>query len=396
MSLLIQNVTHSENLKEIDILLSEGIIRNIAPAGTLTPPSGTEILNGTGCLLLPSLVDAHCHLDKTVYGMDWFVNDLGPRITDRIEYERTARKKLGLEPYRQACRFIELAISHGVLHMRSHVDIDDYNKLDGLRGVLAAKEKYKDFIDIETVAFPQSGLLVRPGTLKWMEEAMASGADLVGGLDPAAIDRDPKGSVDAIFSLAEKYDKPIDIHLHEPGELGAFTMELIAARTKAAGMEGRVSVSHAFCLGSPNTSLVSGLLEKLADAEITIITAAQPAMQAPPVKTLIQAGITVCGGNDNMRDMWSPYGTGDMIERAQFIAMKNGFRTDADLSLAFELCSRAGAELMNLKNYGICQGNQADMLLVRAHNLPECIVTCPKDRIVIRKGQIIAKNGQLR
>ncbi len=81
---------------------------------------------------------------------------------------------------------------------------------------------------------------------------MKAGADVVGGLDPCAIDRDPKGHCDAIFALAERYGKPLDIHLHEPGEMGAFSMDLIFERTRACGLKGQVVISHAFCLGSPD------------------------------------------------------------------------------------------------------------------------------------------------
>ena len=99
------------------------------------------------------------------------------------------------------------------------------------------------------VAFPQSGLLLRPGTLELLETALRNGADIVGGLDPSGIDRDPKGHLDAVFGLCQRHGKPLDIHLHEPGELGAFAMELIIERTLALGMQGKVVVSHAFCLG---------------------------------------------------------------------------------------------------------------------------------------------------
>lgn len=388
MELLIQNVTHPDTLECVDVWIKDEKIAAVEKTGSFSVPKGTEAIDGTGYVLLPTLVDAHAHLDKTVYGMDWFVNKLDYHIKSRIENERTARRELGLDPYRQACRYIERSLSLGVLHMRSHVDVDEFNGLDGLFGVLEAREKYKDLMDLEITAFPQSGILIRPGVAELLDKALEAGADLVGGLDPAAIDRDPKGSVDTIFSIAEKHGKPVDIHLHEPGELGAFSMELIAERTKAAGMEGRVTVSHAFCLGSPDEKLRGRLYEKLADAGISIVTAAQPgAGSVPIVRELLDAGVRVCGGNDNMRDLWSPFGSGDMVERAQFIAMKNNFRRDEDLRLAFDLCTEAGAELMGLKGYGIRPGCQADILLARARNIPECVVTCPADRIVIRKGR---------
>ena len=87
-------------------------------------------------------------------------------------------------------------------------------------GVLATREALAGRVDIQIVAFPQSGLLIRPGTAELLDRALAAGADVLGGLDPCAIDRDPARSLDLLFDLAERHGKPLDIHLHEPGELG--------------------------------------------------------------------------------------------------------------------------------------------------------------------------------
>ena len=38
--------------------------------------------------------------------------------------------------------------------------------------------------------------------------------------------------------------QPLDIHLHEPGDLGAFSMELILERVRAHGMQGQEQPIH--------------------------------------------------------------------------------------------------------------------------------------------------------
>ncbi len=103
------------------------------------------------------------------------------------------------------------------------------------------RAKLRDIIDIEIVAFPQSGLMVMPGTKELLDEALAQGCEVLGGIDPCGIDRDPKGQLDTIFALAVKHQRPIDIHLHETGDLGAFTMELIFERIRANGMQRKVA-----------------------------------------------------------------------------------------------------------------------------------------------------------
>ena len=125
---------------------------------------------------------------------------------------------------------------------------------------------------MQIVAFPQSGMLVRPGTVELLEEALAQGAEVVGGLDPSTIDRDPAEHLDTIFGLAEKYDVDVDIHLHEPGDLGAFSVELIAERTQVLGWQGRVVISHALCLGGIDEPYLDRLIDLLLEDDIAIMS----------------------------------------------------------------------------------------------------------------------------
>src|SRR4051795_8623238 len=200
-----------------DILINGGRI-SCGPA-----PAGVPVLNGGGRLALAGLVEAHTHLDKSLLGMPWYRNEVGPRLIDKIENERAARKALPIDPGRQSRRHAMLAASHGSTVIRSHVDVDTECGVSGIEGVMATRDALADKVTINLVAFPQSGLLVRPGTLQLMEQALRLGAETVGGLDPCAVDRDPKGHLDAVFGLADRFSCGIDIHLHEPGEMGMFS-----------------------------------------------------------------------------------------------------------------------------------------------------------------------------
>ena len=251
----------------------------------------------------------------------------------------------------------------------------------------------RDIIDVEIVAFPQSGLLRRPGTLELMHEAMKLGAEIVGGLDPCAIDRDPKGHLDAIFGLCQTYGRPLDIHLHEPGEMGAFSMDLIIERTRALGMQGKVTVSHAFCLGAPDRDLIDPLIEQLAALDIAIMTTGPASRPAPPVKKLLAAGIRVCSGSDGIRDTWGPYGNGDMLERAMFVGLRNNFRRDDEMALALDVVTTQGAKVMEIAGYGVGVGCNADLLLVPAESVADAIVSRPSHRRVIKRGKIVARDG---
>ncbi|MEL7153451.1 MAG: amidohydrolase, partial [Pseudomonadota bacterium] len=300
----------------VNILIQGGVIREISEGFVC---EGVAIEEGAGAIALPGLVEGHNHLDKTLLGMGWKPHRSGPSLEDRISGERDLREAYGLNPRQQSERLLRQSVAYGTTHMRSHVDVDTQIGLRHVDGVLETREACRDLVDLQLVAFPQSGLMVRKGTLELLDHALAMGCDVVGGLDPCSMDRDPKGYLDAVFGLAERHGKPVDIHLHEAGEMGAFSIELIIERTLALGMQGRVVISHAFCLGMSDRARVAGLVAQLAEANIHIATAAIVSRPNPDARALSDAGVTLFCGNDGVRDTWTPFGNGDMLERAKML-----------------------------------------------------------------------------
>lgn len=376
----------------VDVLIRDGRISELGASIT----ADAIDIDGNNAILIPGLVEAHTHLDKTLLGMPWYRNEVGPRLIDKIENERRAKKQLGLDPQRQSERQALLSVGKGSTYIRSHVDVDagaDGVGLAAIEGVAATRDRLKGLIDIEIVAFPQSGLLTRPGTLELMAQALRNGADIVGGIDPAGMDRDPKGHLDAVFGLAERHGRPVDIHLHEAGELGGFSMELIIERTEALGLQNKVTISHAFCLGMSDKTYAAQLIERLAKARIHIMTTGPAARPAPPVKALREAGVVVCSGTDGMRDTWGPYGNADMLERAMFIGLANNLRRDDELELALDVCTHGGARVMALENYGLGVGCQADLVLVQGETLAEVVVARAPRQLVLKRGKIVARDG---
>ncbi|MGI4955352.1 MAG: amidohydrolase family protein [Janthinobacterium lividum] len=360
------------------------------------PRPGAPVLDAAGRLALPGLIEAHTHLDKSLIGMPWFRNDVGPRLIDKIDNEREARRQLPIPPRRQSLRQALQSVGHGTTHIRSHIDIDTECGLSGLEGVMQTRADLADVVGIDLVAFPQSGLLIRPGTAALMEQAVRLGAETVGGLDPCAIDRDPKGHLDVVFGLAERYGRAVDIHLHEPGEMGAFSMELIIERTKALGMQGKVVISHAFCLGSADAGLVNPLVEALAAARIAIVTTAPPSRPVPVFTQLVRAGVAICAGSDGFRDTWGPYGNGDMLERGMMLGLRNNLRRDDELSLVLAAITTVAAEVLHLPDHGLQSGCRGDLVLVDAETVAEAVAQRPGARTTIRRGKVVAVDGAAR
>ena len=374
-----------------DVLVTNGVIAAIGPK--LAAPPGTPVEDAGGALVLPGLVEAHTHLDKSLWGMGWRPNDAGPGLLDKIDNERMLKRRLNIDPARQSARQAAVSSANGSTHIRSHVDVDTDHGLWGVEGVMATRDSWREVIDIELVAFPQSGLMRRPGTLELMDAALAAGAEIVGGIDPCGIDRDPKGQLDAVFALCQKHGKPLDIHLHEPGEMGAFSMELIFERTRALGMKGQVVISHAFCLGSPDRALVDPLIDAIAELDIGIMTTGSASRPVPAVKPLLARGIRVCSGSDGIRDTWGPYGTADMLERAMLVGMRNNFRRDEEVELAFHVCTQGGADIMRIADYGLAAGRAGDLVVVEGEAITHAIVAHPPRKLVVKRGRVVARDG---
>ena len=359
-----------------------------SPKSALASPclEGTPVLDGGGRLALPGLINAHAHLDKTRWGQAWLPHAAGPDRDSRIRADRDIRPGLIASTEERARALAEHAACLGTSHIRTHVDVEPEFGLAAVEAILALRDKLKGTVEIDLVAFPQFGLVTNPGTAELMEAAVQAGVGNIGGIDPAGIDGDREGQLDAIFAIAERTGAGVDIHLHETGEEGALSLQGICARTRALGLGGRVAVSHAFCLGTVDDGRAGRLIEAMARTGVAAVTYAPGNMPVPPLKQLRQAGVTLAVGTDGVRDVWTPYGNADMLERAMMLAYRLGYRADADLELALDAVIAGGAELLGLERHGLEVGCPADMVLVAAGTVAEAVVARPAERTVLKSG----------
>jgi cytosine deaminase len=370
----------------------------IAHIGTdITPEADTEVVDLGGQLVVPGFVEGHIHLDTSFYGDAWRPHvpyTAGFNVRERVEIQH--RNMAAAAPMDQRARNqLDLCIANGSTRMRSHVMVDASVGLKSLETIAAVREQYRHLIDIQLVAFPQSGILSSPGTADLLDAAFDHGADLIGGLDPVSFDRDSKGHLDVVFGIADKRGVSVDIHLHEPNMMGIFSIEEIAARTSALGMQGKAVISHAYGLGDVPLDTVRRTADTLAKAGVAIMTNAPGARPFPPVMELRKAGVTVFGGSDNIRDSWWPYGDGDMLGRAMMIGYRSGLLTDDELGAAFDMVTAAGAKALGIEDYGLRVGAAADFVTLQAAHVAEAVVAVPKGRSVYRGGNCIVRDGTL-
>ncbi|OBA91991.1 cytosine deaminase [Mycolicibacterium fortuitum] len=382
--------------RRVDVSLRGGRIGAIVDHGQPDSPNavrGRHVVDCGGALLLPAFVDGHCHLDKTFWGAPWQPHRASGSLRERIANERELRSRVGVPVAARATALAEHMVTLGTGHVRSHVDIDPDIKLDGLHQLLEVREALRDKLSIQLVAFPQSGVVTAPGVPDLLDAALAEGADLIGGLDPAGFDGDIDGQLDVVFGLAERHGAGIDIHLHDGGDLGVRQLHAIAERTKTLGLGGKVTVSHAYCLGQIDEATLDRAATALAGAEVSLMTNG-PAGTMPPVLRLRAHGVRVFAGSDNIRDAWWSYGTGDMLERATIIGLEGGLGTDEELGYAASLVTDSAARALGLADYGLQPGNRADLVVVAATNPAEAVAGHPERLLVVHHGRVVRGTGR--
>jgi cytosine deaminase len=347
---------------------------------------GADVIDLEGHLVLPGFVDGHIHLDKSFVGDRWRPHRAVASLRERLAVEK---QELASAPpiVDRADALIRQAASFGTIAMRCHVDVDATTGLTNLHAVMEAREKWRGVIDIELVAFPQAGVVSCPGTADILDAAMREGAQVIGGIDPTSLDGDAEGQLDIIFGIAGKRGVKVDIHLHEPGQQGIDQLHRIATRTRALGMNNRVTVSHAYGLGDVAPEVVDRIAATLAEAGVSIMTNAPGDRAFPPILQLRKAGVRVFTGNDNIQDSWWPYGNGDMLQRAMLVGYRSGFYTDEELHVALHMASEAGADVLGKTGYGLKPGNEASFLIVNAPNAAAAVAAVPHERAIVRHGQ---------
>lgn len=154
-----------------------------------------------------------------------------------------------------------------------------------------------------------------------MREAMQAGAHYVGGLDPTSVDGAMEKSLDTMFQIALDYDKGVDIHLHETTPSGVAAINyMVETVEKTPQLKGKLTISHAFALATLNEQQVDALANRMAAQQISIASTVPIGTLHMPLKQLHDKGVKVMTGTDSVIDHWSPYGLGDMLEKANLYA----------------------------------------------------------------------------
>lgn len=350
-----------------------------------------EAIDAKGFLMLPAFRDMHIHLDKTFYGDKWqAIKKRTGGVKGMIALEQKILPEMLENSTYKAEKLIELLQSHGTSFARSHVNIEPTSKLQSLKNLQIALANKKDVFGAELVAFPQHGVYYTD-SVPYLKEAAQMDIDFIGGVDPYTIDGAIEKTMDFTVQLALDHNKGIDIHLHESTESGLKTVEyLIDKVNENKNLKGKTFLSHCFILGKLEKAKQEEMAEKLAAAQIGIVSTIPIGSLMMPIPTLMKYGVSVMTGNDSIIDQWNTFGTGSVLQKANLAAQLYGQTTEFGLSRMLKL---ATVDIMPLDDKGKQQwpkaGDVADVVLVDASCSAEAVSRISPVRSLIHKGNIV-------
>jgi len=399
--LIIKNANLPDDRKNLDIAIKDkkivAIERNIVG-------DAANSIDATDRLVSPGHVDSHFHLDATLtLGQPRF-NESGT-LLEGIQLWDELKPHLTIEHIKtRARKLCYWAIANGCLAIRSHVDISD-DRLLAVEALLELRKEMRDWIDIQLVAFPQNGYLRYKNSIKNLDRALKKGVDVVGGI-PHFERTMSEGSlsIKLLCELAAEKDLLVDMHCDESDDPMSRHVETLAFEAQRLGLQGRVTGSHLTSMHSMDNYYVSKLIPLLQEAELQVV--ANPLINITlqgrhdlypkrrgmtRVKELLNSNINVAFGHDCVMDPWYSLGKHDMLEVANMGLHVGQMTGVKQMHQIFQTITNNGAKVMQLDNYGIEVGCNANLVVHQANNPIEAIRLCNARLFVIRNGQVIAK-----
>lgn len=367
--------------------------------------SSQEVIDAEGGLVLPPFIEPHIHLDTTLTAGEPNWNVSGT-LFEGIERWAERKQFLTHEDVKtRAKKALKMQIAQGIQHVRTHVDVTD-PKLTALKAMLEVKEEMAPWVDLQLVAFPQEGILSYPNGVELLEESIKMGVDVVGGIPHYEFTREyGVESVKKVFELAAKYDLPIDFHCDEIDDEQSRFLEVVAAEAYRYGNGERVTASHTTAMHSYNNAYVSKLFRLLKLSKINFV--ANPLVNihlqgrfdtypkrrgVTRVKELLEAGINVCFGHDDIFDPWYPLGTGKMLQVLHMglhVCQLMGYE---QIMNSIDLITTNSAKTLHIEEqYGVEVGKPANLIVLPATDAYDAIRRQVPVRYSIRNGQVIVE-----
>jgi cytosine deaminase len=349
-------------------------------------------LDLSGYVLMPAPAEPHAHLDKALTAERVRVQPAD--LDAAIEAWHEHRRGLGVEDIaRRAERAALMSLARGATAIRTHVDVGEGIELRAAEALLSVRDRLRELIELQVVAltYPLAGIAGAENRAL-LRAALELGADVVGGAPH--IDADPVGHIEVCLELADEFDRPVDLHMDEHTRSSLDLADL--ARMVASGFPQAVTASHCSSLGMQPPEVQDSVAAEVAGAGISVVSCpgtnlhlqAQGQRTAKPrgitpLQALLDAGVTVGGGGDNVQDFFHPLGCGDPLQTASLLVVGG----QLDVPTAYRLVSEGARAVM-----GLPPGDD-DQLAVRGGSLQQAIATTTEDRLVFRGGQLLRRTS---
>lgn len=365
-------------------------------------PSDSD-LDADGRLLIPGLVDGHLHLDKAL------LLDRTPAVTgtfrEALEQTFQAKREFTTADIQtRARRVIEQAIGFGVTAMRSHVEVDPGVGLRGMKALLPLQQDYAWGLTLQLAVFAQEGITHQPGQVDLLRQALQMGGNAIGSAP--YVEPDPQENIRTVFSLAEEFDVPVDFHLDFLDDDEPLLLPQVIEETRRRGWQGRVCLGHMTRLAGLEPDRLRDLAREIEETGIAILAlpASDLYMMArkdthnqrrgvAPIHQLAEWGVTVGVATNNILNLFTPFGDGDVLKIGTLLAQVLQMGTTQAQTHCLDMVSVGAARAIGIRDYGLEPGKTADLVLLEARSVAEAVGAAPVGRTVIKQGRIVARTN---
>jgi cytosine deaminase len=388
----------------VDVEITGDTVTAVSPAGSgpsfgeasgasasASISEAASTVNLDGFLLLTAPAEPHAHLDKA---LSWdLINppmgDLGLAIESWKAYSATMTTASIADRAREQALAM---LSNGTTAIRCHVDVlHGGDPMRGVRALVQVRDELQGLLDLELVA-----LAGPTAPNEHVLEALDLGVDLVGGAPHLA--DDPDADLRRLLAIATERAVGVDMHTDESLD-GALTMHILAEVVRDWPESRPVTAGHCVRLGTLAPAQLDDLIAEIVASDIGVVTLPitnlylqgwEHPVSTPrgltALRSLLDAGVRLGAGADNVRDPFNPVGRSDALETASLLVTAGHLTLDE----AYSAVSSGARSVMSLPAAGVAVGAKAELLAVRAVSLSDAIANASADRYVVHEGRLVA------